>query len=78
MKKNYLNWNKSNVSDQTILNDLRSMCPKDIDISNEIILAASNDLINTPPKTEFRSGSKNGGRSSQRNKNRKLNNNNKK
>jgi len=78
MKKNYLNWNKSSVTDQTIINDLKSICTKEIDISNEMKLTSSHDLMNRSKNEQMngsKNSSKNGGRSSQRNKNRKQNNN---
>lgn len=69
MKKNYINWNKGSVNDLTILNDLKEMCPACEDISNEIKLAESRDLVNKPKNN----GQKNS--KTTHNKNRKQNNN---
>jgi len=38
MKKNYINWNKCTVADQTILSDLKQMCPQSLEISDEMKL----------------------------------------
>lgn len=68
MKKNYINWNKSSVNDLTILNDLKEMCPDCDDISNEMKLIESRDLMN-----KSKNGQKNG-KSSHKYKNKKTGN----
>ncbi len=46
MKKNYLNWNKNAVEDNTIIQDLKRLIPDEVEISETMQLSDTRDLIN--------------------------------